>query len=116
MGQRVRVKPPHQQHTWRASGESESYSYTRDEQFHRQDAGHQTAQSHVNHELAQHYASLETPYGSDLATVKKSWRRLVRQYHPDLHSDDPEKERVAQELTQGLNKAYEAIEKHLTSQ
>lgn len=60
-------------------------------------------------ELAGYYANLEVPYGSDLETVRKAWRHLVRKYHPDLHSADPEKRRIANELTQGLNHAYKEL-------
>jgi DnaJ-domain-containing protein 1 len=64
--------------------------------------------------LAAHYAALEVPYGSDLATVKKAWKTLLRRYHPDLHGKTEEKRKTAEELTRGLNQAYEALEKHLS--
>jgi DnaJ-domain-containing protein 1 len=64
--------------------------------------------------LARYYANLELPYGADLATVRQAWKKLLRKYHPDLHSHDPEKRRMATELTQGLNRAYEELEKRLT--
>ena len=63
--------------------------------------------------LAGYYANLEVPYGSDLATVRQAWKRLSRKYHPDVHSGDPDKRRVANELTQGLNRAYENLVKYL---
>ena len=66
-----------------------------------------------DHEIARYYANLEIPYGSDLATVRKAWKKLLRKYHPDLHSDDPEKIRIANKLVQGLNKAHEELEKRL---
>lgn len=66
--------------------------------------------------LARYYANLELPYGADLITVRQAWKNLLRKYHPDLHSHDPEKRRVATELTQGLNRAYEELEKRLTPQ
>lgn len=64
-------------------------------------------------ELARYYRNLEVPYGSDLATVRDAWKRLMRQYHPDLHSGDPEKLRTATELVKGLNHAYEQLKRHL---
>lgn len=63
--------------------------------------------------LMQYYANLEVPYGSDLATVKKSYRRLLRKYHPDKHSGDPEREQLATELTQELTRAYTAVTRHI---
>ena len=64
-------------------------------------------------ELAGYYSNLEVPYGADLETVRASWRRLVRKYHPDLHGTDPEKQRVATELVKGLNQAFEQLRKRL---
>ena len=63
--------------------------------------------------LARYYSNLEVPYGSDLETVRESWKRLVRKYHPDLHGVDPERQAVATELVKGLNHAFEQLRKHL---
>ena len=63
--------------------------------------------------LARYYANLELPYGAGLDTVRRAWRRLVREYHPDLHSADERKRRTATELVQGLNRAYEELARHL---
>jgi DnaJ-domain-containing protein 1 len=67
-------------------------------------------------EIARYYANLEIPYGADLETVRKAWKILLRKYHPDLHSDDAEKVRVANELVQGLNNAYKELEKRLKAE
>lgn len=66
--------------------------------------------------LAGYYANLELPYGADLEAVRNAWKRLVRQYHPDLHSADAQKKQVANELVQGLNRAYEELSRHLEQQ
>ena len=63
--------------------------------------------------LRQYYANLETPYGSDVATVKKNYRRLMRKYHPDRHSGDPEREKLATEISQELTRAYDVVCNHL---
>ena len=65
--------------------------------------------------LSRYYANLEIPYGSDLETVKKAWKKLIRKYHPDLHSNDQLKVKVATQLTSKLNEAYKEIEKSLIS-
>ncbi len=67
--------------------------------------------SSVDPELAALYANLEVPYGTDIATVRKAWIRLLRKYHPDLHSKDLEKRKIADELTERLNGAYERLRK-----
>lgn len=71
------------------------------------------AGSQFDPELARYYANLEVPYGSDLETVRQAWKRLLKKYHPDLHSGEPEKQRIANELVQGLNRAYEELLKRL---
>ena len=63
--------------------------------------------------IASYYANLELPYGAGLDTVRRTWRRLVKKYHPDLHSADEQKKRTATELVQGLNSAYEELARHL---
>lgn len=59
------------------------------------------------------YAALEVPPGSDFETVRRSYRRLMRKYHPDLHGSSPEKHRAATDLTQRLTEAYKTLEKQL---
>jgi DnaJ-class molecular chaperone len=59
------------------------------------------------------YAALEIPAGSDFETVRRSYRRLMRKYHPDLHGGAPDKQRAATDLTQRLTEAYKTLEKHL---
>lgn len=63
--------------------------------------------------IREYYANLEVPFGSDLETVKESYRRLMRKYHPDKHAHDDDAEALATELTQELTKAYRAIEDYL---
>jgi DnaJ-domain-containing protein 1 len=59
------------------------------------------------------YAALETPAGSNFETVRRSYRRLMRKYHPDLHTGTPDKQRAATDLTQRLTEAYKILERHL---
>jgi hypothetical protein len=59
--------------------------------------------------LASFYANLELPYGADVEAVREARRRLLRRYHPDLHSSDPEKKRTATRVAQGLNRAHDEL-------
>jgi DnaJ-domain-containing protein 1 len=59
------------------------------------------------------YAALEVPAGSDFDAVRKAYRRLMRKYHPDLHTSSPEKQRAANDLAQRLTEAYKLLEKQL---
>ena len=60
-------------------------------------------------ELTQYYANLELPYGAGIDAVREARRRLLKRYHPDLHSADPEKKRTATQLAQGLNRAHDEL-------
>ena len=68
---------------------------------------------HLNH-IRTAYARLEVPFGSDLNTVRKAYRRLMFRYHPDRHVLDPECERLATQVAQGLTVSYSLLEKHLS--
>ena len=59
------------------------------------------------------YARLEVPFGSDYQTVRTAYRKMMRKYHPDRHAADPEREKVATEISQKLTVAYGILEKHL---
>ena len=60
--------------------------------------------------LAKCYANLEIPVGSNRATIKKAWKTQMKKYHPDLHCDDPEKKRIAEELTRRLTQARNTLD------
>jgi DnaJ-domain-containing protein 1 len=64
--------------------------------------------------LRELYAQLEVPYGAPFDDVKKSFRRLMRKYHPDLHAGNPSKQKTATQLTMSLTQAYNELEQHLT--
>jgi DnaJ-domain-containing protein 1 len=74
-------------------------------------SGAHTRKSSPDDELRLAYAALEVPFGADFATVRKSYRQLMRKYHPDRHTGSPEKQKAATELAQKLSQAYELIEK-----
>ena len=63
--------------------------------------------------IDEYYDALEAPRGSDLKTVEKAWKAQLRKYHPDLHSKDPEQQKIAGEVTQILNQAYKELKIHL---
>lgn len=64
-------------------------------------------------EVRRAYAALEVPLGSNFETVRKSYRALLRKYHPDHHSGSVEKQKTATELTQKLTDAYKLLERRL---
>jgi hypothetical protein len=64
--------------------------------------------------LRQLYEQLEVPYGAPLDEIKKSFRRLMRKYHPDLHINDAKKHAAATQLTMTLTEAYRELERRLS--
>lgn len=59
--------------------------------------------------VAQDYRNLELEPGTDFATVKLAYRRLMRTYHPDRYANDPERQRVATEISARLNASFNRI-------
>ncbi|KIG13645.1 hypothetical protein DB30_07853 [Enhygromyxa salina] len=55
------------------------------------------------------YRTLEVPVGADFATVRKSYRRLIAQYHPDKFASDPEKYAAATEVARKITNAYDGL-------
>ncbi len=54
----------------------------------------------------------------DINTIKKAYRKLVRQYHPDIIKSQGQNEAYMKEATaktQEINQAYEMIKEHLNS-
>lgn len=62
--------------------------------------------------LREAYQALEVPYGSDWDTIKASYRKLIRLYHPDKHAGDEKKQASATKVMQKLNEAYDLLKKH----
>lgn len=76
-------------------------------------AGTSERDSPEQKQLLQYYANLELPPFASIEEVKRAYKDLVRRYHPDKHAGDPERQKVASELTQSLTRAYEALTRYL---
>jgi DnaJ-domain-containing protein 1 len=59
------------------------------------------------------YRTLELQPGAELKDVRKAYRRLLLQYHPDRFANDPERLKVATEVTRRLTEAYNGLTRHL---
>lgn len=66
-----------------------------------------------NDKIAEYYRVLDLPYGAGFDEVKKSYRQLMRKYHPDRHAGNPKKQKAATELSMRVTQAYNALEEHL---
>ena len=60
-------------------------------------------------DLKQDYKNLEVPYKSDFEDVKKSYKTLLRKYHPDHFAQDREKCKNATEITKKINESFHRI-------
>jgi DnaJ-domain-containing protein 1 len=104
-----RVRPP----SWRATGaEGRTARHDTRSRPASASAGARTVSS-PDPELARYYANLELPYGADVDAIREARRRLLKRYHPDLHSADPEKKTIATQLAQGLNRAHDELVRRL---
>ena len=62
--------------------------------------------------IADAYKVLGVSQSDDMATIKKAYRKLVRQYHPDIIKSQGKSESYMQEATaktQEINQAYEMV-------
>jgi DnaJ-domain-containing protein 1 len=62
--------------------------------------------------LRRDYANLEVPFAAPLQQVRDSYRRLIGKYHPDRFAADPEKLRLATEISMRLNESFQSIERY----
>jgi len=65
--------------------------------------------------LEEAYKILGVNENDDLNSIKKTYRKLVRQYHPDIIKSQDKDEAYIEEATaktQEINQAYEIIKKH----
>lgn len=70
----------------------------------------------IGEQLRQAYSTLRLPRGAPLAEVRKSYRALMRSFHPDRHAKDKSQEKAATEVSQSITKAYKALIAYLDKQ
>ena len=62
--------------------------------------------------VKQYLANLELGPSATWPEIQRAYDRLRERYHPDKHDDHPERRETALELTESLNKAYEALKRY----
>ena len=64
-------------------------------------------------EVKRWYARMELQPGASADDVRRSFRALMRKYHPDRYTNDAEHESIATQLSQELTIAYQGLLNHL---
>ncbi|MCS6796160.1 MAG: J domain-containing protein [Raineya sp.] len=82
-------------------------SYQQKQQQYQKTSNYQTQ----NIQELRYYAWLEVPAGSSFEEIKKSYKNLMKKYHPDNFHHNESKRKTAEELCQKLNEAYQYFEK-----
>jgi DnaJ-domain-containing protein 1 len=59
------------------------------------------------------HKTLDVPLGADLAQIKSAYRQLMRKYHPDMHANNPQKQKAATELSLRVTAAYNGLVERL---
>lgn len=62
--------------------------------------------------LKQDFKNLGVDVGAPYEVVKKSYKNLLRQYHPDKYANDPGKIKFATEYTTRINASFLRIKKY----
>jgi DnaJ-domain-containing protein 1 len=62
--------------------------------------------------VKQYLANLELSPGATWPEVQRAYERLRERYHPDKHEGHPERHQTAQELTESLTSAYQALRRY----
>jgi hypothetical protein len=75
-------------------------------------SGESKYKKNTNEELTDAFEALEVSFGAPYDECKKSFRRIAKQYHSDLHQKDEKKKKVAEEIIQIVNDANAKIKKH----
>ncbi len=59
--------------------------------------------------LKEDYNNLEVTTGASMEDVKKSYKKLLKKYHPDNYPEGSEQQKIATEITKKLNISYQRI-------
>lgn len=62
--------------------------------------------------MRQYLANLELGTGATWPDIERAYARLLERYRPEKHAHDPERHRAAQELTESLTNAFQALQRY----
>ena len=107
-GEQARFRDPDVQSAWEELDDFMRGTKKDPEAGHRQDQSRRPRRP-VDESLRPDYANLEVPFGADMPEVMASYKSLILKYHPDKHAGDPEKQKIALDITKRINQSYERI-------
>jgi DnaJ-class molecular chaperone len=96
--------------TERLRAEREARARAEDEARARRAYGSPSGASGPPAKLSQAYATLGLSYGAPFEAVRSSYKKLLKQHHPDRHGSDPVSQKKATETCARINNAYRIIE------
>src|SRR5882672_5637940 len=73
------------------------------------------ASNQVQTATTEAYRTLDLEPGTDLGSVRKAYRLLVKVWHPDRFANDPKLQAFSDEKLKDINASYEAIVAYLAS-
>ncbi len=62
--------------------------------------------------LREDYSNLGVPPEASMEDIKKSYKKLLKKYHPDNYPEGSEKQKLATEITKKLNISYQRIKEY----
>jgi len=66
----------------------------------------------VPEDVVKAYRSFELSPSATMEQVRLAYRKHMRMYHPDKHTGDTEKQRIATEITQRLTESFMKIREY----
>ncbi|MEE9384713.1 MAG: DnaJ domain-containing protein [Nannocystaceae bacterium] len=73
---------------------------------------HVNGRPRSNADLARWHETLEIDASVSDIELRRAYRRLINQYHPDRYATDPPKYRAATEVARKLTEAYNGLREH----
>ncbi len=98
----------YEDYSYSSNSENSSYYEESEKEFNQEDSS-----KNIDEEFKQFYSPsayivLGVSSEDDINTIKKTYRTLIRIYHPDINQDNIE---LYTEISQNINEAYEKLKK-----
>jgi DnaJ-domain-containing protein 1 len=109
---RDRYYDPDMQEAWEELDDFLNEGKTEREHTYRHKQSYQEQVDPEIEALKKDYINLEVKFKAPFEEVKKSYKRLLRKYHPDRFANNPNKLKIATEITKKINRSYQNIKEY----